>query len=329
MDEYKKLLSKSKENLIPDEQQLKLQKKMKRSLSLSKIKMILLTMTIVLLLVPASFFLTLAYYAFGTSSTTIMDVTSKTLYITEPNTSLEEMEFDLSFNLFSMKLQFDQYKRIGREDYKANTYTMNYTLGNLSKKIVDTSLERVSPKNPTETNVWLTHPKNRTEVNSAREWKVLRGLPDETVVEAYISLDELKSVDELKELFSNVDILWAAVYTGVEATNLSEAGNVVSPLGYPVWRDTTTWSPFKTDKKNEEVFIEMLDFLEEHEELATAVSSAKNLALKERTNYIKKNGIEVYGIVVTGPKNEIVALEQLSVIKSMKIGEVKLWNWAN
>ena len=329
MDEYEKLVNKSKQKSIPDNEQIKLQKKMKRSLSSSKIKMILLTMTIVLMLVPACFFLTLAYYVFGTKATTIMDVTSNTLYITEPNTSLEEIEFDMSFSPFSMELQFEQYKRIGREDYKANTYKMDYIFGNLRKKEINTSLERVSPKNPTETNVWLTHPKNKTEVNSFREWKVLSGLPDETVVEAYISLNELQSVDELKKLFSNVDILWVAVHTGVEATNLSKAGTVVSPIGYPVWPDTSTWSPFKTSAKYEEVFIEMLDFIEEYEQLATAVSSAKNLALSERIQYIKENGIEVYGIVVTGPKNEIEALQQLNVIKSMKIGEVKLWNWAN
>ena len=330
MDDYEKLIKKSKDSPIPDEEQLKLHKKMKRSLSSSKIKMTLLTVTFALLLVPTSFLLTLAYYVFGTSSVTLMDVTSQTLYITEPNTSLEEIEFDMDFSLFSMSLEFDQYKRIGSEDYKANTYYMNYTLGELSEKKVDTSLERVRPKNPTETNPWLKHPKQLlTDITLSREWKVLSGLPEETVVEAYISLNKLYSMEELNNLFSQVDILWAAVHTGVEGTNLSKDGDVVSPIGYPVLRDTSTWSPFNTDKKNEEVFIEILDFLVQHEELATAVSSHKNLALPERINYIKENGIEIYGIVVTGPKNELESLEQLNVIKSMKIGEVKLWNWAN
>ncbi|MFJ6207406.1 sigma factor regulator N-terminal domain-containing protein [Lysinibacillus sp. NPDC092081] len=72
----------------------------------------------ILLIVPISFMMTLMYYAFGTKSTTLMDVASKTLYVTEPNTSLEEIEFDMSFTPFSMKLAFEQYKRIGEEDYK-------------------------------------------------------------------------------------------------------------------------------------------------------------------------------------------------------------------
>lgn len=328
MGEYENLISKSKENQLPVEHQLKLQKKMKRSLSSSKIRMIFLTITIALMLGPTSFILTLVYYAFGTSSTTIMDVTSQTLYITEPNTSLEEMEFDLNFSPFSMQLEFEQYKRIGSEDYKANTYTMNYTFNKLSNKEIDTSLERVRPKNATETNPWLTHPDNTSEINSVKEWRVLSGLPDETVVEAYISFNTLYSVEETKKLFSNVEILWAAVNTGVEATNLSEAGNVVSPIGYPVQRDTSTWSPFHTMMENEKVFIEILDFLMEHEELATNVSSAKNLELAERREFIEKNGIEVYGVVVTGPKKEVEALQQMRDIRSMKIGEVKLWNWA-
>ena len=329
MDEYEKLLMGSKGQEFTTEHEQKLHKKMKRSISSSKIKMILLTLTIALLLVPTSFIVTLAYYTFGTKSTTIMDVTSQTLYITEPNTSLEEIEFDMDFTPFSMQLQFDQYKRIGSEDYKANTYKLSYMFNNLTEKSVNTSLERVSPKNPTETNVWLTHPYNSNEIYTSREWEVLEGLPDQTVVEAYISLNDLMSVQDLRKQFSSVELAWAAVYTGVEETNLSADGDVVSPIGYPLLEDRTTWSPFNTDEQTkEEIFLEMLNFLTEHEELATAVSSAKNLALQERTNYIKKNGIQVYGVVITGPKNEILAFKKWNMIRSMKVGEVKLWNWA-
>ncbi|AVK83497.1 anti-sigma factor [Lysinibacillus sp. B2A1] len=329
MDDYEKLIASSKKEMANAQDQSKYQKAIKRTIFTSKWKLILGTITTMLLIVPASFLVTFIYYAFGTSSTTLMDVASETLYVTEPNTSLEELEFDMSFTPLSMKLTFDQYKRIGEEDYKANTYDLRFFLGGLSKKEVTTFLERVAPKHPTETNQWILHPGNvKLLLNSAREWKVLEGLPNETVVEAYISFFDLMTVQEAVKAMPNVDVVWAAIDTGVEKTNLSKDGHVVSPIGYPVQRDNTKWSPFQDATSNEEVFFNILKSMEQHEELATAVSSAKNLALPERIAYIEKNGVKTYGVVVTGPKNDILALKKMNIARAMKMGEVKLWNWS-
>lgn len=325
MDDYQKLLAQSKEQ-IPDDQQKKLQKIMKKSISSSKTRLTLGIITILLMIMPISYMLTFCYYAFGTKSTTIMDVTSQTLYVTDPNTSLEEIEFDMDFSPFSMKLHFDQYKRIGSTDFKANTYTMNYTLGSLTDKQVDTSLERIKPKYPSEHNQWLTHPENYDDLNEVEEWDALRGLPDGVAVEAYISLRKLQTVEEVEKKFANVDVVWAAVDTGVDAKNLSKEGNLVSPIGYPVQPDDTTWSPFRNEPSNEKVFKNILYYLADHEELATSVSNAKNLELAERIDYIEANGIKAYGVVVTGSKKEIEALQNTNMIRTLKVGEVKLWH---
>lgn len=329
MDDYEKLIASSKAEIANSNDQSKYQKVIRKTIFTSKWKLICATLTMILLFVPTSFMITFMYYAFGTSSTTLMDVASKTLYVTEPNTSLEEIEFDMSFTPFSMKLAFEQYKRIGEEDYKANTYDLRFFLGSLSKKEVTTSLERVAPKHPTETNPWLIHPENKNlELDTGREWRVLDGLPDETVVEAYISFYDLMTVKEAEKAMPNVDVVWAAVDTGVDKTNLSKDGDVVSPIGYPVQPDNSTWSPFRDASSNEEVFMDILKNIEKHEELATEISSAKNLALPERIAYIEKNGVKTYGVVVTGPKKDVLALEKMNIVRTLKVGEVKLWNWS-
>lgn len=329
MDDYEKLIASSKAEIANANDQSKYQKVIRKTIFTSKWKLICATLTMILLIVPTSFMITFMYYAFGTSSTTLMDVASKTLYVTEPNTSLEEIEFDMSFTPFSMKLAFEQYKRIGEEDYKANTYDLRFFLDSLSKKEVTTSLERVAPKHPTETNPWLIHPENKNlELDTGREWRVLDGLPDETVVEAYISFYDLMTVKEAEKAMPNVDVVWAAVDTGVDKTNLSKDGDVVSPIGYPVQPDNSTWSPFRDASSNEEVFMDILKNIEKHEELATEISSAKNLALPERIAYIEKNGVKTYGVVVTGPKNDVLALEKMNIVRTLKVGEVKLWNWS-
>lgn len=326
MDSYEKLIHKAKQDRM--KQTNEGPKTIKKAINSSKWRLILSTLTVVLLIVPTCYMLTYAYYAFGTKSTTLMDVTSNTLYITEPNTTLEELEFDMDFSLFSMSLSFDQYKQIGDEFYPAKTYDLQFILNDLVKKETNTNLEKIYPENPTQTNQWLAHPKQQVEFDSGKEWQVLSGLPDETVVEAYISLSDLYSIEEVISEMENIDVSWSAIYTGTEDKMLSNEGEVISPIGYPVQPDQTYWSPFRDSTSHEETFLNMLKEIEPHEELAEGVSFHKNLQLAERIDYIEKNGFKTYGVVVTGPKTEIESLQNSELVRDMKLGEVKLWNWA-
>ncbi len=326
MDSYEKLLFKAKNKEVHPANNGT--KKMKRAINSSRWKIILSTLTVILLIVPTCYMLTFGYYAFGTKSTTLMDVSSKTLYITEPNTTLEEMEFDMNFSLFSMDLSFEQYKQIGDEFYPAKHYDLHFVLNDLVKKEESSRLEKIYPGYPTQTNQWIAHPKQMVEFDNAKEWRVLEGLPEETVVEAYISLDNLYAVDAVENEMENVDVTWAAIYTGSEETMLSSDGDVISPIGYPVQPDDTYWSPFRNSASHQETFLEMLKELQPYENIAEEVSIHKNLELNERISYIEKNGFETYGVVVTGPKNEIESLRELDMVRYMKLGEVKLWNWA-
>src|SRR5690606_33618969 len=105
MDSFKKLIQKAKQDgLKPTNDD---PKTLKKAINSSKWRLILSTLTVLLLIVPTCYMLTYLYYAFGTKSTTLMDVISKTFYITEPNTSLVELEFDMAFLLFSINMSFD------------------------------------------------------------------------------------------------------------------------------------------------------------------------------------------------------------------------------
>ena len=129
-----------------------------KTMTVSKQTLILIPIIVALLIVPTSYMLTFAYYAFGTKSTTLMDTASKVLYLTEPNTALEEMEFDMEFSLFSMDLSFDQYKQVGGEQYPIRRYDLHFVLDDLVDKEMTSNLERTPPKFPTQTNQWLVHP---------------------------------------------------------------------------------------------------------------------------------------------------------------------------
>src|SRR5690625_5273776 len=228
-------------------------KYIKKTINSSKWRLILSTITILFLIVPTFYMLTFVYYAFGTKSTTLMEVASKTLYITETNIIVVEMEFDMTFSVFSMKLSFEQYKQIGDDFYPAKKYDLQFILDDLVKKEEDSKLEKIYPKYPTQTNQWFVHPNQGAEFYSSKEWRVLAGLPEETVVEAYISLSELYTVKEVVNKMENIDVTWAAIYTGTEDKMLSNDGYVVSPIGYPVQYDVSTWSPFRESNSHEDI----------------------------------------------------------------------------
>lgn len=326
MNSYEKLLSQAKQDAPTPENDSG--HKIKKAITSSKWRLILSTITVALLIVPTIYMLTFVYYAFGTKSTTLMDVTSYTMYVTEPNTTLEELEFDMDFSLFSMDLSFEQFKQIGDEFYPIKTYDLKFAFDELVDKEIASRLEKAYPKYPTETNQWLVHPRKTPEFSTTEEDLKLAGLPEETVVEAYLSFNDLYSVKDVVSTMEGVDVTWAAIYTGVEDTMLSAGGNVVSPIGYPVLPDSTNWSPFKDAQSHEEVFLDMLKYLQPYEEIAVDVSAHKNLELAERIDYLEKNGFMTYGVVVTGPKNEVEKLQNKPMIRYMKLGEVKLWNWA-
>lgn len=46
-----------------------------------------------------------------------------------------------------------------------------------------------------------------------------------------------------------------------------------------------------------------------------------------RLDYLKKNGVIVYGAVVTGPVRELEKLRQNALFHDFKLGRIEVWNW--
>jgi hypothetical protein len=289
---------------------------------------IMISLACLLFILPVLTLGTYLYYAIGGRANHLMDVAAKTIYVTEPNMSVEEMELEEDIGIFSMDIMFDVFKRIGSEDYKAGEYSIHFYLDqpNFPKK--EWKLDRpLAEVQMPETEV-MVHPKNDVPFDTQSQWDLLKGLPDGTVSEVYLSFSKIMRPKEVEELLSmDVESRWYAVNSGLESKGFDKEGLPVSPIGYPSQIDTTTWSPFNGRESNEKVFLDILKLLAKKEEVAVKVARAKSLNLDERISYIEKNGIEVYGAVVTGPTAELRKLEQIKDIRAMKVGEVKLWNW--
>ncbi|MEQ2526852.1 anti-sigma factor [Bacillaceae bacterium CLA-AA-H227] len=290
---------------------------------------ILISLAVLLLIVPVLTLSTYLYYAIGGKANNAIDVAAKTIYVTEPNMSLEEMEIEEDIGFFSMSITFDVFKRIGREDYKAGDYEIYFAFDSPSFPERRMLLDRPMQEIPTIDTEWLVHPNASDPIGRSGEWDILKNLPDGTVGEVYLSLTELVEPKELEEkLGKEVQVRWLAVDTGFEEKQVDKEGVPVGVIGYPAQVDSTTWSPFNgREQSNEEVFMDILDLLEKNEETATKIARSKSLVLSERIAYLKEHGTQVYGAVVTGPVPELRKLENNELIRSIKVGEVKLWNW--
>ncbi|MFE8696074.1 anti sigma factor C-terminal domain-containing protein [Cytobacillus sp. FJAT-53684] len=290
---------------------------------------IMISLAVLLLIVPVLTLSSYLYYAFGGKANHLIDIATKTIYVTEPNMSLEEMELEEDIGFFTMNVYFDVFKWIGKEDYKAGAYSVRFALSNPNIPERDMKLERPLPNIGGMETDMLYHPDGPYGKTAYSDWDILKHLPDGTVGEIYLSLDRLMKPEEIeKQLGNKVEVRWVAVDTGLEDKSLYEAEYSVAPIGYPLQIDSTTWSPFNgRDKSNEEVFLDILHFLAKDEKTAEKISRARSLVLKERIPYIEKNGIHVYGAVVTGPTSELRKLKDNDWIRTMKVGEVKLWNW--
>lgn len=309
---------------LSEEKQKRIIKLGKNSARLSNI---LITAAILLLILPVTQLLTYLYYGVGDKANELIDVSTKTIYVTEPNMSLEEMELESDIGFFSMNLLFDVYKRIGKEDYDAGDYDIHFALGKAMEPKKDLTLERPLPDYPSGAD-YLYHPDALPALDSGGEREILDGLPDGTVAELYVSFYELTEPDAIEKwLPADLELRWVAVDTGIEGKMLDSDGDPVSAVGYPAQVDNTTWSPFNgREQTNKEVFIGILNLLKEHEDTAMQISG-NSLAIPERLTYLEKNGVKAYGAVVTGPTAELRKLADKDEIRAMKVGEVKLWNW--
>ena len=80
--------------------------------------------------------------------------------------------------------------------------------------------------------------------------------------------------------------------------------------------------------KGEEV-LEMMRILSQYEETVKRVAQRSNgeLNLQKQYQYVKKHGVKVYGIVITGPSKELVKFQNSPHVRNATLGDIEFWNW--
>ena len=73
-------------------------------------------------------------------------------------------------------------------------------------------------------------------------------------------------------------------------------------------------------------FLKTLNFLKDHERQANKLYFGE-LDLSKRIDFLEKNGVKHYGIVITGPTKEVLKLKEEAWVGDLEVDEVGFWNW--
>ncbi|MBR0013087.1 anti-sigma factor [Bacillus subtilis] len=212
----------------------------------------------------------------------------------------------------------------GNEFMETAAVTVALTMPNV---LVDTSglKSQVKLFGMNKTGHYFTHPSNKSEQTTAKAEKTLSTLPEGTVSEVYLSYDRAYPTKDVYNKFKGYDVsfLWNAIETEKNTNKTAST----EPLGYP-GKDSKFLAALNTKgKSNGDQFINALKFMSKHEKWAQVISKRKDLNVDNRLDYVEKNGVNVYGSVVTGPTKEIQRMLKNKSVKSANVGEVELWNW--
>ncbi|WP_404407011.1 anti sigma factor C-terminal domain-containing protein [Jeotgalibacillus malaysiensis] len=301
---------------------------LKRSARSAKLTVIGYVVMILLLIFPVLMLGSYIYYGFIERANTLIDVAYHTVYVTEPNASVDEFNIEYEMGLFTFDVYMDLYKEVGESTIKQGEWVVPFRFNQADFPDRNYTIDQPPKEIPQREERLLFHP-DSGESNSLNEgWDTLENLPEGTVSEIYVSLDRTVPVDEVDELLDDTDAkwLWYAVDTGLDAAAQGTEGGYLPPIGYPA-QTGNNWSPYNWQDQNDKQFMESLKFLSGYEEQATAIARAKWLELDERIDYLEQNGLSAYGGVITGPSKELLKLRENEDVRTIRMGEVRLWNW--
>lgn len=337
--------AKAKDSHINDK---KVNKILRGSKWKARIQTALSALGIILVVTIISSMLTAGYYLWGTPDRgdVLRNIIDYTLTVTEPyadtgGTSSNSKPF------FGLEATRDLNKIIGNDTIKVGELNVNFLFSMMSfpeREYFDNELQNSSS---------FSYP--GVKMGNQSDWNMLGKLPEGTVVSAYVSLAELTDTKQVFKLVEGKDLrlIWLAVDTGKEGKKSRHEGIIFDPIGFPsspIWHDDDMILDSREVEKGlfssriiseghsspdyregdqkiyHKQFFKTLNFLKQHEKKANKLVFEK-LDLSKRIDFLEKNGVQHYGIVLTGPTKEVLKLQTEAWVGDIQVDEVDFWNW--
>lgn len=178
-------------------------------------------------------------------------------------------------------------------------------------------------------------------------WKTLEKLLEGTVAEMAFSISTFKEPTELVKMLAPYDvrIVWMPLYTGefksFEPTasgrssgtitiydRIGLSGGLTVSDDYSLKSEAQDLSSIDV-KESQRWMVRNMEKLLKNEKKSYYEEFLGLHHLQERYDYIKKNGFQAYGAVVTGPAKQLWMLQDLEGISNVMLGDVELMNGYN
>lgn len=168
--------------------------------------------------------------------------------------------------------------------------------------------------------------------------KQLGHIEDGFVSEMSFTLTKAMPPQQLAELLSDYDLWITAMpmYSGemkeVKLSNYSTSGD-------SMYVPHLTLRPFfsysedglgrteATSISTDDIDMASQQMMKDLEWLTTHVNYNGVQEEKQRLTFLKNNGIQVYGAVVTGPVRELEKLKEVPAFHNFGLGQIEVWNW--
>lgn len=264
------------------------------------------------------------YYGLGGNSSRgseFIHTAAITLSLTEPNLQIDTENIRSRVELFGMKADFPLQRQVGKEQKAAGHEEIALLLNRTKTPKTSYYNQEIND----DDRIFI-HPSGsgNEEISSAES--ILNQLPEGTVSEAFLSFDQAYPTNEIYDMLKSYDIrvIWKAIETEANMQNRPYS----LPIGFP-GKDSSAIAAMSGQgmQSEDQQFESALSYIAKHKKWAEAIAGESDLNLSERLSYIKQNGVNVYGVVVTGPSKEIERLIQTEPVIAAKLGEVELWNW--
>ncbi|WP_028552425.1 anti-sigma factor [Paenibacillus sp. UNC451MF] len=290
--------------------------------------------------------LTGLFYSLGDRARTYQDVIASAIALSRPNMTISGSTNSNAF--FTMDYKGTFRKKIGGTFASVGDFNLKFLLGL-------PSTEQTTWRNDSSSlGAEVFDLPDTKPVSSDQAWTTLEKLPEGTVAEAFVSLNRMVTTDELLQMLNGktMEPVWFAAFTGQENRH-GDFSIVMHPVGFPaipLWHPEDMKITSHTEEKRgwfgkivtesssspavqthgdgalrEKNFLDTLHLLQQYSGISKRL--APWLALDPTVTYLESNGVKLYGVVLTGPTKELLKLKTEPWVSSIRVGEVRLWNW--
>ncbi|KQY84047.1 hypothetical protein ASD24_09640 [Paenibacillus sp. Root52] len=177
------------------------------------------------------------------------------------------------------------------------------------------------------------------DANDSMNLNRLAKIDDGHVAELSLSVKNLISPEQLMKLLANYDVGVTAmsIYAGeLKELDISYSRSGMYDYMTPhltlkpltLFGETgSSWYAYFAPDEAEQMQEQVQAMMSDLEWMTSNVQYNGSDVDQQRLAYLKKNGVQVYGAVVTGPVRELEKITKLPEFHQFQLNRVEIWNW--